>query len=257
MPPEIQDAIDHAAGLLARARSVVVLTGAGVSAESGIGTFRDPEEGLWSNFDPMELAHIDAFHRDPELVTRWYHWRFRKCADAKPNPGHLALAELAKSHPDLTLVTQNIDGLHQAAQSPEVIEIHGSILRWRCTRTGETIPIDDLTFETFPIPSPTGGLYRPDVVWFGEALPEDAMNRVGAALSRCECFVSVGTSSVVYPAAGFIEVARSRGASTIEINRDATPATAAVDVAIRLPSGRALPELVTRYRATRAAKVRS
>lgn len=244
--------IQRIASLLHGARSVVVLTGAGISAESGLATFRDPEEGLWAKYDPMELATIHAFNRDPELVTRWYHWRFTKAAAVEPNPGHHALAEieriLTSQSRSMSIVTQNVDGLHQRAGSVQVIEIHGTILRWRCTKTGAEKPLEDLSFETFPIPSAHGGLMRPCVVWFGEMLPERALADTFRALEHCDLFLSIGTSATVQPAASFIEVARAAGAKTGEINRDATTNTGAVDVAIRGLSGEILPRIVEQLR---------
>lgn len=240
--------IQRIASWLHDARSVVVLTGAGISAESGLATFRDPEEGLWAKYDPMELATIAAFNRDPELVTRWYHWRFTKARDVEPNPGHHALAcleqRLATRDRSMTVVTQNVDGLHQRAGSKRVVEIHGTILRWRCTKTGAEKPLDDLSFEVFPIPSEHGGLMRPCVVWFGEMLPERSLAETFDALERCDLFLSVGTSATVQPAASFIEVARAAGARTVEINRDPTPITDLVDCAAHGPSGTILPQIM-------------
>lgn len=235
--------------MLAQARSVVVLTGAGVSAQSGLSTFRDAQTGLWARYDPMELAHIDAFHRDPELVTRWYHARFEKCLSAQPNPGHNALASLehrlASAGRTFTLITQNIDRLHQRAGSRNVVEIHGNILTWRCTKTGREQDMREIPFDTFPPRSAAGALLRPNVVWFGEMLPQAAVEASQAALSSCDLFLSIGTSAVVWPAAGFIEVARSRGAATVEINRDPTPVSAGVDISIRGLSGEVLPGILT------------
>jgi len=247
--------IDRVARWLCEAKSVVVLTGAGVSAESGLATFRDPSEhgdALWSKYDPMELATIGAFERDPELVTRWYHWRFTKCAEVEPNPGHHALGELERwltqrrSPEAFTLVTQNIDGLHQRGGSRRVVELHGTIHTWRCTKTGRERPLADVSFDRFPVASGHGGMMRPCVVWFGEALPEEALALTDAALERCDLFLSVGTSSTVQPAASLVEVARQRGAKTVEINRDATPITDHVDAALPGVSGEILPALVRR-----------
>lgn len=234
------------------ARSVVVLTGAGISAESGLATFRDPEEGLWAKYDPMELATIDAFNRDPELVTRWYHWRFTKAREVEPNPGHHALARLEQRllerDRSVTIVTQNVDGLHQRAGSKRVVEIHGTILRWRCTKTGAEKSLEDLSFEVLPIPSDHGGLMRPCVVWFGEMLPEHALADTFSALEHCDLFLSIGTSATVQPAASFIEVARAAGAKTVEINRDPTPITDLVDCAAHGPSGTLLPAIIDQLR---------
>lgn len=247
-----REAITRIASWLSEPRSVVVLTGAGVSAESGLATFRDLEEGLWAKYDPMQLATIDAFNRDPELVTRWYHWRFTKARDVRPNPGHHALADLESfltgRDQSLAIVTQNIDGLHQRAGSQRVIEIHGTIHRWRCTKTGAEMPLADLSFDTFPVPSANGGLMRPCVVWFGEMLPERALADTFHALEHCDLFLSIGTSATVQPAASFIEVARAAGAKTVEINRDPTPNTPVVDCAIHGPSAMLLPQILSELR---------
>lgn len=239
-----------AADLIEAAASIVVLTGAGVSAESGVPTFREPEEGLWAKYDPMELATIEAFHRDPELVTRWYHWRFERCSTCKPNPAHQALAALQReAHTRgnaFTLLTQNIDGLHQQAGSTDVVELHGTIHRWRCMDTGAEIAMRDINFSEFPPRSQTGALLRPNVVWFGEMLSPDTVLAADRAVQSCDVFMSIGTSSLVYPAAGYIEMARSVGASTIEINLDPTPITASVDLSLIGLAGEILPRIVHR-----------
>lgn len=250
---EYGPALDAAAALLGDAQRPVVMTGAGVSAESGISTFRDSDASnhpLWSQHDPMKLAHIDAFYTDPELVTRWYHWRFGRCKHAQPNPAHAALATLQAFRPATTLVTQNVDGLLQRAGATDVVELHGSILRWRCNdtfdQTGEFVAIEDIPFDTFPPRSAAGGILRPDVVWFGEMLPEEAIRRTIEAVETCDLFLTIGTSSVVYPAAGFVDAARLRNVPTIEINPDSTAASGIVDVCVREKAGIALPELLDR-----------
>lgn len=236
-----------AARLLREASRIVVLTGAGVSAESGIPTFRDKQTGLWAKYDPMELAHIDAFRRDPELVTRWYHWRFMSCKDCQPNPAHFALAELQRRTlargGRLTLVTQNIDGLHQKAGATDVCELHGTILTWRCTKTGEHRPLEAVDFSRFPPTSEAGGLLRPNVVWFGEMLPPKEIERAMTDSAECDLFLSIGTSAVVQPAASLIELARQNGARAIEINREPTPISELVDVALYGKAGEILPKL--------------
>jgi len=239
--------IHEAADRIRGARSITVLTGAGVSAESGLATFRDPEEGHWSKYDPMQLATVDAFNRDPELVTRWYHWRFTRACDVQPNPGHYALGALQKwkreQGQSLTVITQNVDGLHQRGGASDVVEIHGTIHTWRCTKTGREKPLSELSFERFPIPSEAGGLMRPCIVWFGEMLPPDALERSFAAMAESDLFVSIGTSGTVEPAASFILAAKENGAATIEINREPTPNTGIVDLALQGPSGQLLPEI--------------
>lgn len=241
--------LTRAAEMIDDARSIVILTGAGVSAESGLATFRDPEEGHWSKYDPMELATVHAFNKDPELVTRWYHWRFTRARDVEPNPGHHAIGALQKHKSqrgtDLTVITQNVDGLHQRGGATDVVELHGTIHTWRCTKTGKQRPLTELSFDTFPIPSDGGGLMRPCIVWFGEALPEDALQRSFEAMAECDLFISIGTSGTVEPAASFILAAKENGARTIEINRDPTPNTGIVDLALQGASGVILPQILT------------
>lgn len=231
--------------MVSDARSIVILTGAGVSAESGLATFRDPEEGHWSKYDPMQLATVHAFNSDPELVTRWYHWRFTKARDVEPNPGHYAIGALqrhkATQNQSLTLITQNVDGLHQRGGATDVVELHGTIHTWRCTKTGKEKPLTDLSFDEFPIQSDHGGLMRPCIVWFGETLPENALQRSFEAMAGCDLFISIGTSGTVEPAASFILAAKENGAATIEINRDPTPNTNIADVSLQGASGKVLP----------------
>lgn len=238
-----------AAVLLARARHVCVLTGAGISAESGIPTFRDALTGLWAGFRPEELATPEAFERDPARVWQWYEWRRELVRRASPNAGHLALAELAGRVPRLTLVTQNVDGLHQRAGSEAVIEYHGNLLRDRCT-VEQTIAARAAggTPDALPRCAACGALLRPDVVWFGETIPLDALQQADAAARDCDVFLSIGTSSLVYPAAGLAETALRRGVPLIEINPGATELSPLATVALREPAGRALPGLVEALR---------
>lgn len=235
---------------LAGAQHVVVITGAGISAESGIRTFRDTMEGLWKDFDPQKLATPEAFDADPEMVTRWYDWRRQACLAAEPNPGHIALADLERRLTDrgraFTLFTQNVDRLHQKAGSRNVVELHGSIMEWRCTRTGKSLTPPPEPFPEFPPKSPFAerALLRPNVVWFGEALPAAALDAADEALTTCDVFLSVGTSSIVYPAAGLAELAIHRGASVIEVNPVATPLTSIATWSLRGKAGEILPPLV-------------
>lgn len=236
---DIPDALISA---LRDARHVCVLTGAGVSAESGVPTFREAQDGLWSHYDPQELATPEAFLADPKLVWRWYRWRRELVADAQPNPGHLAIAQLDKSVPRLSLVTQNVDNLHQRAGSKDVVEFHGNIFEDRCYADGTThVGDDSLDVPTCP---DCGGHLRPGVVWFGEAIPEEALNESCAAAVDCDVFLSVGTSSVVYPAAGLAELAKDNGALVVEINPEPTRGAASFDFAIAEKSGVVLPELL-------------
>lgn len=248
--PALGELIAAAARILRSARHAVVVTGAGVSAESRIPTFRDTMSGLWKDFDPQKLATPEAFAADPEMVTRWYDWRRLRCAEAEPNPGHVALASLQRWLDArgglLTLLTQNVDGLHQRAGSRDVVELHGSLSTWRDAVTDEpwTPPTPPQPFDRFPPLTPRGNLARPGVVWFGEALDEGIVQRAFEAASTCDVFMSVGTSAVVYPAAGFARVAHRHGAPVIEVNPDATPLRDVVDIALRGPSGELLPRLL-------------
>jgi len=242
----LPELIERAAAHLRGARHVCVLTGAGISAESGIPTFRDAQEGLWAQYSPLDLATPEGFERDPELVWRWYEWRRDMIRAARPNAGHVALARLAGRVPRLTLVTQNVDGLHQRAGSPHVLEYHGNILRDRCTVEQIVADRSEDARAGLPRCAACGGLLRPDVVWFGEAIPAEPMLSAAAAAEDCDTFLSIGTSSLVYPAAGLAEVALRRRATVIEINPNATDLSPHADLVLRGPSGRVLPVLLQR-----------
>ncbi len=226
---------------------VTVMTGAGISQESGIPTFRDAMEGLWAKYDPAELATPEAFERDPERVTRWYDERRMKCLSARPNAGHHALARMESAFQDrgdyFVLITQNIDGLHRSAGSRDVIELHGSIRRWRCVACNRARDEDGGLFETYPPRCECGGMRRPDVVWFGEFLPEAAVRRATAASLSCNLFLSVGTSGVVYPAADLLNTAKVAGAKIVEVNPEPTPASAFADWMLPGRAGDVLPKL--------------
>jgi NAD-dependent deacetylase len=225
-----------------------VLTGAGISAESGIPTFRDALTGLWAKFSPEELATPEAFARDPETVWSWYEWRRKLIRQAQPNAGHRALAELARGVPGFTLVTQNVDGLHQRAGSIGVLEYHGNILRDRCTV--EQIVAErseDTRRAGLPRCAACGGLLRPDVVWFGEAIPPGPMHLAAAAAEDCDVFLSIGTSSLVYPAAGLAEAALRRRATVIEINPNETDLSPHAHLVLKGASGRILPALLQAF----------
>lgn len=226
---------------LRNARSVAVLTGSGVSAESGVPTFRDSQTGLWENFDPMGLATLEAFERDPKLVWEWYEWRRKLVGKARPNHAHTALAELEKRIPDFTLITQNVDGLHREAGSENVLELHGDIRRTVCAKERTTVEPEDFVEGTPPRCPGCGSFLRPDVVWFGEMLPLGAMEMVSEAARNCEIFISAGTSSVVYPAASLPYEAKDNGALVIEINPDETSLTAEADFVLRGSAGEVLP----------------
>jgi NAD-dependent protein deacetylase/lipoamidase len=229
---------------LRRARQIVVLTGAGVSAESGVPTFRDAQTGLWSRYRPEDLATPEAFLRNPQLVWEWYTFRKRLVMEVQPNPGHYALAEIEKRVPLFTLVTQNVDGLHQLAGSLNVLELHGNILRTKCFKEGTPVAIREETGEAPPRCPHCGGLLRPDVVWFGELLPSAAIHQAMQAAQTCDTFFSVGTSALVQPAATLPLIALEHGAVVIEVNPQATPLTAQATYTLHGPSGVILPELV-------------
>ena len=241
--------IERAAAHLRGARHVCVLTGAGISAESGIPTFRDAQEGLWAQYSPLDLATPEGFERDPELVWRWYEWRREMVRAARPNPGHIALAHLANRVPRLTLVTQNVDGLHQRAGSPHVLEYHGNILRDRCTQEQVVAERSRDSVGSLPRCASCGGLLRPDVVWFGEPIPREAMLLASAAADDCDVLLSVGTSAQVYPAASLAEMALARGATVIEVNPEATDLTPRATLALQGAAGLILPGLCAALRA--------
>lgn len=238
-----QGLIDH----LQLAEYILVLTGAGVSAESGVPTFRDAQEGLWSKYRPEELASPEGFERDPEMVWNWYQWRRELIGRVKPNAGHYALAELEQISQRFLLVTQNVDGLHQAAGSEEVVELHGNILRNICTKTRQAIS-DEWIAEhpASPPPSPhaKGAYARPGVVWFGESLPEEALNQALEAVTQCDTIIVAGTSGVVEPAASLPYWAKQQGAVVVDINPERTPISDYADYYLAGNSADVLPKLV-------------
>jgi NAD-dependent deacetylase len=229
---------------LAAAESVTALTGAGVSAESGVPTFRDALTGLWAKYSPEELATPRAFRRNPRLVWEWYEWRRKLVADARPNPAHLALAGMEKLFPRFHLITQNVDGLHQRAGSQRVVELHGNITRTKCFAEGILVTKWKDTGEIPPRCPNCGGLLRPDVVWFEEPMPEVEMEQATIASTTCNVFFSIGTSTVVYPAAMLPTEARCSGAIVVEINPAPTPLTGQANYVLSGAAGALLPELM-------------
>ncbi len=231
--------VAQARELLARAGRVAVLTGAGISAESGIPTFRGAG-GLWRNFRPEELATPEAFARDPEMVWEWYMWRRGLIAKAEPNAGHRAIAAMKRA----TLITQNVDGLHDRAGSKGILKVHGDIWISRCSRCAYQRV--DRTVESTGLPRcvECGAALRPGVVWFGEGLPRLVWDEAERAVNRCEVLLVAGTSAQVYPAAGLIDLATRAGAATIEVNLEGTAYSEAVTVSLRGLCGEILPELV-------------
>ncbi len=236
-------ATEKARAFLKDARSVAVLTGAGISAESGIPIFRGAS-GLWKQFRPEELATPEAFARDPQTVWEWYHWRRGLIAKAQPNAGHVALTRLEQSTPNFTLVTQNVDGLHQAAGSAAVLELHGSIWKLRCTRCGNEWIDREVSDNRQLVYCRCGALARPGVVWFGEGLPPDVWTKAEQAVRGCDVLLVVGTSALVYPAAGLVPLARRSGVKTVEVNIEASPISSSVDVQLIGRAGEILPELL-------------
>jgi NAD-dependent deacetylase len=225
------------------ASSVAALTGSGISAESGVPTFRDAQTGLWARYDPQELATPEAFARDPELVWRWYAWRRDLVEGAEPNAGHRALADLERRVPVFSLVTQNVDGLHQEAGSANVVELHGNIRRSRCPAENVAVKPDD-TDHLPPLCPNCGSPLRPDVVWFGEALPAAGLETASEAARSCDLLLSVGTSGLVYPAASLPYEALESGAIVVEVNPEPTPLSASGDFSLRGRAGEILPRLV-------------
>jgi NAD-dependent deacetylase len=237
---------------LASALRVCVLTGAGVSAESGVPTFRDAQTGLWEKFKPEDLATPRAFLRNPKLVWDWYAWRRKLVCEVKPNPAHLALVELERLIPRFDLITQNVDGLHQRAGSRKVIELHGNITRTKCFDEGTVVDEWPDTGEIPPKCPRCGGLLRPDVVWFEEPLPEREITDAIAASRACDVFLCIGTSALVYPAASLPIEALDAGATVVEVNPEPTPFTPRAHFVLAGAAGRVLPELVAAVMAARS-----
>ena len=236
--------LDELASILQQSRAVVVLTGAGISAESGVPTFRG-NEGIWAKFRPEDLATMSAFIANAKLVWEWYNWRRELIRQVKPNPGHYALVELAKWFPSFTLVTQNVDGLHRRAGSESVLEIHGNILHNKCADCNRPIgEEDDIDPAAIPICQVCGGKVRPDVVWFGEQLPEETIEAAFEAAEAADLFFSIGTSALVHPAATLPVIAKRHGAVLVEVNPDETPLTPMADFYFPAKAGELLPQLV-------------
>lgn len=240
----MSDRIEHARRLLADVSSVAVLTGAGISAESGVPVFRGPQ-GMWNNMRPEDIATPEAFARDPAMVWRWYRSRLATVRKVEPNAGHTALAALERRVKDFTLATQNVDGLHLRAGSRNVLELHGNIGRNRCDRCGlkhEAVPEP----EDAPLPRcvECGGIERPDVVLFGEMLPEGIFEEAASAAARCQAFLVIGTSGVVQPAAMLADIAAGNGATVIEVNLEQTPLSLLATVTLLGASGEILPRIV-------------
>ena len=222
---------------------IVVLTGAGISAESGVPTFRGPD-GLWRQYRAEELATPEAFARDPQLVWEWYDWRRSIVAETKPNPGHLALAEMEKLVSNYTLITQNVDGLHDVAGSTHPLKLHGDIWEMRCTSCSYRTVNREVPLQPLPPVCGCGSLLRPNIVWFGEALSPEVIEQAWEMSEQAELFLVVGTSALVHPAASLPLVAQRSGAKVVEINLEPTAITDQVDITLIGPSGEVLPHLL-------------
>lgn len=242
----MQEQLTEAAAILAQASRVVCLTGAGVSAESGVATFRDADTGLWSKFDPAQLASQRGFAADPGLVWRWYMERLAKMSTVQPNPGHVALARLESLVPHFTLATQNVDDLHERGGSVSVLHLHGAISRYRCNgcRMPYVLSTEDRAADLPPTCPHCADMIRPDVVWFGEMLPAGILAESQRAARSCDVMLVIGTSGIVYPAAELPYLAQENGATLIEVNPETTEITALAGIVLRAPSGNALPRLV-------------
>lgn len=217
---------------LSTARSVTVLSGAGISADSGVPTFRGAD-GLWKQYRAEELATPDAFARDPRLVWEWYNWRRELIATKRPNPAHEAVASMEQRFEQFWLITQNVDGLHRDAGSQRLSEIHGNIWKVRCTGCHRIVENRDVPIAILPLCQSCGALLRPHIVWFGESLAEEDLEKSAAALQSSDVCLIVGTSGLVYPAAGFGAIAKQAGAFIVEINLDSTPQSSLVDASLQ------------------------
>ena len=228
---------------LKKAKKAAVLTGAGISAESGVPTFRG-EDGIWKKFRAEELANFDAFMKNPDMVWEWYAYRKKMMSEVNPNPGHYALVKMEKFYPDFTLITQNIDNLHRIAGSKKILELHGNIRRNYCIECKKQYDDEQLQLGGEAPRCSCGGLIRPDVVWFGEMLPQNVLTEAFQAAESCEVFFSIGTSAVVNPAALLPLTAKNADALLVEINPEETVLTSTAHHHLHGPSGEILPQLL-------------
>jgi len=232
--------------VLKESESIVFFTGAGISSESGIPTFRG-KEGLWNKFKPEELANFDAFIKNPQLVWEWYNYRRKIVHNAQPNPAHLTIAEMQNHFKDVIVVTQNVDNLHRRAGSKKIFELHGNIERNFCINC-KKFQNEELDFSSGVPKCECGGLIRPDVVWFGEYLPEDQFLGGEKAALKSDIFFVIGTSAVVYPAAGLVYTAKASGAIIVEINIEETELSSMVHYSYFGKAGEILPKIFEEYK---------
>ena len=253
--------IELAAHWIHNSQHIVILTGAGVSKESGVPTFRDGEGSLWEQYDPMEIATYRALKEKPKVVWDFYQYRLNKMGDAKPNPGHLALAKLQDYKVNVTIIAQNIDDLHEQAGSKDVIHLHGRINRYKCTTNCQGNPTlidiksaahDDKTKP--PLCPHCGEFIRPDVVLFGEILPEDELNRAEELSLKCDLMIVIGTSGLVSPADSLPKKAKRNNATVIEINPAYSMITRVADLKIEAPSGMIMPKIIAALETLQGAK---
>lgn len=243
---------DELVNLLVNARHCAVLTGAGISAESGVPTFRG-QEGLWGEFKPEELASMNAFMASPKIVWEWYNWRRELMGKVTPNTGHKVLAEMETLFEKFVLITQNVDNLHAAAGSKSILELHGNIYRNKCLDCDALFEYEgDINPGNIPSCQICGGKIRPDVVWFGEMLDPEIINTAFAQSEKADVFFSIGTSALVHPAATLPVVAKNHGATLVEINVEKTPLTGLADFHFSGKSGEILPELMIRLKELRS-----
>ncbi len=235
--------LEQVRGKLSEARSISVLTGAGISKPSGIPTFRG-KDGLWRSCRAEDLATMEAFLRNPRLVWDWYLYRRKLISSCSPNPAHYALVEIEIKVNDFLLITQNVDGLHKMAGSKKMVELHGNIFTSKCLNCGFVREDFSLEYEEMPLCKKCGGMERPGVVWFGETLPEGAMESAAASASACDVFLVIGTSGVVQPAASLAVLARSSGAFVVEINFEKTPLSEVADITLTGDAAEILPLVV-------------
>lgn len=243
----ILDDMEELIELIEKSKNIIVFTGAGISKDSGIQTFRDTD-GLWRDFDPQVYATYEGFISDPVKVWKWYLYRYDKIKKAQPNAGHHFVAKLEKYFQNFALITQNIDGLHNKAGSRNIIELHGNIYRVKCCSCRNKYNTDDVNFEVMPPLCECGGLLRPDVVWFGESLPQRELNLAFTYASKADLVIVIGTSCLVYPAAEIPFIVKRNGGVVIEFNPESTPLTDYADINVKNINESFYKELISKLK---------